>query len=333
MAIRTLDLFCGGGGTSWGAKLAGAEIVCGVDSWDLAVQTFQASFPEAKAIRRRLTSRSGHRTVGDIGEINLILASPECTNHTCARGSHERNEDSRLTAMHALKFVRAFRPRWVVMENVIQMRSWSRYGELISALRDELGYHVSEQVLDAAHFGVPQRRRRLFVICDRSTAPPEIKPHEGTRARRVIEILDPKGTWECRPLYSKGRAKPTLERAERAMAELGRGEPFLIVYYSSDGCGGWQRLDRPLRTITTLDRFGLVDWEDDTAMLRMLQVPELMRAMGFEDGYTLPHGSRRDRIKLLGNGVCPPVMEVIVRTITRQELTELPPKNLPTAAE
>ena len=58
-------------------------------------------------------------------------------------------------------------------------------------------------------------------------------------------------------------------------------------------------------------------------MLRMLQVPELMRAMGFDDGYTLPHGSRRDRIKLLGNGVCPPVMEAIVRTIARDELVHL----------
>ncbi len=333
MAIRTLDLFCGGGGSSWGAKLAGAEIVCGVDCWNLAVRTFQTNFPEAKAIRRRLTSRSRQRTVGDIGEIDLILASPECTNHTCARGSRERVEDSRLTAMHALKFVRAYRPRWVILENVIQMRSWSQYGALISMLRDGLGYHVSEQILDSADFDVPQRRRRLFLICDRVIHPPEIVPPKCARIRKAFEILDPVGTWKRGHLYSNRRAGPTLERAERAIAELGRGVPFLIVYYSSDGPGGWQQLDRPLRTMTTLDRFGFVQWEDDTPMLRMLQVPELMRAMGFKDGYTLPFGSRRDRIKLLGNGVCPPVVEAIVRTITRQELAALPSKNLPAAAE
>lgn len=68
-------------------------------------------------------------------------------------------------------------------------------------------------------------------------------------------------------------------------------------------------------------------------MLRMLQVPELMRAMGFEDGYTLPHGSRRDRIKLLGNGVCPPVMEAIVRCLAREELVQSTRSDLPAAAE
>ena len=48
----------------------------------------------------------------------------------------------------------------------------------------------------------------------------------------------------------------------------------------------------------------------------MLQVPELQRAMGFTKDYKLNQGSRRDRIKLLGNGVCPPVMEKIVAALT-----------------
>jgi hypothetical protein len=46
--------------------------------------------------------------------------------------------------------------------------------------------------------------------------------------------------WKSRPLYSKNRAPDTLARAERAIDELGNGEPFLIVYYGSDGSGGWQ---------------------------------------------------------------------------------------------
>ncbi len=50
--------------------------------------------------------------------------------------------------------------------------------------------------------------------------------------------------------------------------------------------------------------------------MRMLQVPELKRAMGFSARYRLNGGSRRDRIKLLGNAVCPPVMEHVVRTLT-----------------
>ena len=80
-------------------------------------------------------------------------------------------------------------------------------------------------------------------------------------------------------------------------------------HYGSDGAGGYQSLDRPLRTLTTLDRFGLVQWEDGLPTLRMLQVPELKLAMGLPEQFQLLRGSRRDRIRLLGNGVYPPVMQ------------------------
>jgi DNA (cytosine-5)-methyltransferase 1 len=126
------------------------------------------------------------------------------------------------------------------------------------------------------------------------------------------------GPWKSGALYTDRRAADTLVRAERAIEALGKGEPFLVVYYGTDGSGGWQPLDRPLRTMTTLDRFGLVTWKVRTPLLRMLQVPELKRAMGFDNVYELPFGSRRDRIKILGNGVCPPVMEAVVRSLTQQ---------------
>lgn len=107
----------------------------------------------------------------------------------------------------------------------------------------------------------------------------------------------------------------TLERAERAIAALGEHQPFLLVYYGSDGAGGWQRLSAPLRTITTLDRFAYVRLKNGDHEMRMLQVPELKLAMGFPPDYHLQHGSRRDRIKLLGNAFCPPVMCHIINSV------------------
>jgi DNA (cytosine-5)-methyltransferase 1 len=59
----------------------------------------------------------------------------------------------------------------------------------------------------------------------------------------------------------------------------------------------------------------------------MLQVPELMRAMGFKDADAFHLcGSRRERIKQLGNGVCPPVMEAIVRHLTGGPMAIKKPK-------
>ncbi|GEO82618.1 DNA cytosine methyltransferase [Pararhodospirillum oryzae] len=314
--LRTIDLFCGGGGSSWGAKAAGAEIVRGIDAWDLAARTYESNFGEGRGVTLRMEENTRPAVLGDIGPIDLILASPECTHHTCARGNRPRDEGSRLTANYIINFAEDLKPRWMVLENVIHMRGWQGYEALLGKLRG-LGYHVRDQILDAADFGVPQGRRRLFLLCDNVHLPLPVRPIAGgPRTVKEHILLDPTGTWRSRPLVTDKRASGTLERAGRAIQALGRGVPFLIVYYGSDGSGGWQPLDRPIRTLTTLDRFGLVTWQGDTPMLRMLQVPELRRAMGFDDGYVLPHGSRRDRIRLLGNGVCPPVMEAIIRSMT-----------------
>ena len=312
--ISTLDLFCGGGGSSLGASRAGATIVGAVDAWDIAADTFADNFPEAQVRNLRLHRRSNGKLFGEIKKLDLLLASPECTNHTCARGTLDWDESSRETALYVLNYARAFKPRWLVIENVIQMRNWDRYEGLLEALR--MDYKVKAQVLDAANFGVPQSRRRLFILCDRERDPPDLSTYRAITNPTARDILDPQGTWKAGPLRKEGRSIDTLARADRAIAELGKGVPFLIVYYSTDGGGGWQRLDRPLRTLTTLDRFGLVEWQGREATLRMLQVPELQRAMGFTKDYKLNQGSRRDRIKLLGNGVCPPVMEKVVATLT-----------------
>jgi DNA (cytosine-5)-methyltransferase 1 len=88
------------------------------------------------------------------------------------------------------------------------------------------------------------------------------------------------------------------------------------VYYGSDGAGGYQRLDRPLRTITTLDRFALVQPTSNGHEMRMLQPTELAAAMGFPGAHVWPRTTRRNLIKLIGNAVCPPVMKDIVKTLT-----------------
>ena len=320
MTIRVLDLFCGGGGSSWGAMSAGAQIIGGVDADDLARTAYALNFPLAHAMQLELTRSTRAKDLGNLGRIDLLLASPECTNHTCARGSRPIVEASRDTARFVVSFARDLCPRWVVVENVVHMKRWKGYQGLLADLGG-LGYGVRVVTLDAADFGVAQRRRRMFILCDRERDPPDAIQPLGSAAPTVASILDAPGTWVSTPLRRPGRAAATLARADRAIAALGAGVPFLIVYYGSDASGGWQSLDRPLRTITTIDRFGLVTWSGGEPQMRMLQVPELMRAMGYGEAYSLEGvGLRRDRIRLLGNGVAPPVMEAIVRALAGPRL-------------
>ena len=315
-SIRAIDLFCGAGGSSWGARAAGVQVVAAFDLWPLAGAVYSANFPDVRFFEGRLEEMDVEETAAGLGQIDLILASPECTSHSLAKGNKPRCEVSRNTAFQVVRFADALKPRWIVVENVISMRKWSRYEEFTAQLR-EAGYNTHEQLLNSADFGVPQSRRRLFILCDRERKPDPVAKAEEGRPAMARDIVNLDGAYRWSPLRAPRRAKATLERADRGIAVVGARKPFLLVYYGSDRAGGWQTLDRPLRTITTLDRFAVVKPSPSGHVMRMLQVPELRAAMGMPPEMEFEHGSRRDRIKMIGNAVCPPVMREVVSSLLR----------------
>jgi len=85
--LKALDIFCGGGGSSYGARMAGGKIAAAVDMWEIATETFSCNFPDAHVITKRLERLRPEAIRERAGSIDLLLASPECTNHTCAKGS------------------------------------------------------------------------------------------------------------------------------------------------------------------------------------------------------------------------------------------------------
>jgi DNA (cytosine-5)-methyltransferase 1 len=313
---RTFDLFCGAGGSSRGAFMAGAIPVAALDMWELATETYRLNFPDAVTYCMKASSLTPQRLLEEVGEIDLLLASPECTNHSIARGKRPRCDDSRNTAFEVIRFAKALKPRWVVVENVIQMKHWERFKEWLENLK-AIGYQTDVGILDAQYHNTPQARRRLFVIGDLEAQPS--LPERGQRtAKTVAAILgtgEPENRpWRFSPVETPYRAKATIERARRAIETLG-GAPFVMVYYGSDYAGGFQTLDRPLRTVTTIDRFAYVRPNYAGYEMRMLQPTELVAAMGFPSEHKWPDASRRERIKLIGNAVCPPVMRDIVQSL------------------
>lgn len=317
--IRAIDLFCCAGGSSWGAKGAGVSIIAGFDQWELAGQTYKSNFPKAQFFPGKLERAKVRKLAKELGPIDLILASPECTNHSIAKGKKRRSEKSRETAFEVIRFARAFKSRWIVVENVGNMKKWRQYKKFKTQL-EALGYKIREQRLNSADFKVPQQRKRLFLLCDREIKPKPV-PRIGGRRLTASSFVNLNGQYRWSLLKQKSRAKPTIDRARVAFQNVGKDKPFLLVYYGSDVAGGWQRLNRPIRTITTIDRFAVVKPSTQGPKMRMLQVPELQVAMGMGQMRFI-HGTRRDKIKMIGNAVCPPVMRTIIANLVFSSKTE-----------
>jgi len=313
-SARTIDLFCGAGGSSYGARKAGAKIIAGFDLWSTAIKAYKSNFPEAKTYEGDLRKFSPETIKNDIGDIDLILASPECTNHSLAKGAKERSEESKMTAFQVTRYAEVFEPKWIVIENVVEMQSWSEHPKFIDRLWD-LDYSVQQLTLKSSEFGVPQARKRLFLVCTH-TKKVNVKEFVFMKRKQkaVSSILDWSDKYPFSPLFKQGRAENTLKRAENAIKALGKKEAFIMVYYGTGD--GWQSINVPLRTITTLDRFSLVVPSSKGHKMRMLQPEELKLAMGFEEDYNLDIGvTRREKVKLMGNGVCPPVMTSIIKNL------------------
>lgn len=315
-----VDLFCGGGFGARGAVRGGGIPLLGLDAWDLATRTYKANFPTSEIITERIENVD----IADLGERfqpDVLLTSPECTSHSIARGARPGLETSRETAIGIVPWVESMNPRWVIVENVSRMKRWDRHSELVQTI-EGLGYTVSDLHLNSAEFGSAQARKRMFLVCDNqgtTVSREQLLALRETTPQTASDIIDWNGSYPSSLLRKPGRALATLERADRAIEALGENVPFIIVYYSSDYAGGWQPLTVPLRTITTVDRFGLVTWRDGEPYLRMLQPQELLAAMGGGEEHILPHGSRREKVKLCGNGVCSDVMTAIFLWISAMQ--------------
>jgi DNA (cytosine-5)-methyltransferase 1 len=317
-----VDLFCGGGFGARGAVRGGGVPLLGLDAWELATKTYKANFPKAEVITNRIESVNTAEIAKRL-QPDVLLTSPECTAHSIARGAKPGLEKSRETAIGIVPWIKSMAPRWVIVENVNRMRQWSRHDELVKTI-EGFGYTVSSLYLNSADFGSAQARKRMFLVCDSSgtavTRDDLLSANEAS-SLTANDVIDWEAGFPSGKLHRPGRAQATLDRAARAIKQLGKNIPFIIVYYGSDYAGGWQPLDVPLRTVTTIDRFGLVTWAKGIPYLRMLQPSELLKAMGGGVDHKLPYGSRREKVKLCGNGVCSEVMTAIFRWIGEQQVT------------
>jgi DNA (cytosine-5)-methyltransferase 1 len=296
--LRAFDLFCGGGGSSWGAHEAGLEVVGCLNHWDVAVETHRAAFPgvmhwcEDAAVANPLK----------VPEHDILLASPSCVGHANCRGKEKPHHDAaRATADCVLRFLEAKRPPIAVIENVPEFLKWVRFPAWKLGV-ELLGYTVTIQILDAADAGVAQNRKRVIIVCilgeQGVTIPTPTMPHVSALSMLDIEG----GNWKR---WSKYVVK-TRARIERAQAT--HGPDVLVPYYGS--ARGGRSWHRPIGTLTTKDRYIMVRG----AFSRVLTLKEMLRLSSFPEDYPL-QGNRGDGVTLIGNAVPPKLMQYVLTEV------------------
>lgn len=170
-----VDLFCGCGGISEGMRSAGFEVLAGVDINTKYIVTFAKNFRHAQAITDDITTIPPDDFMARLGiekgELTLLAGGPPCQGFSKnVPRKHRYLEDDRNQLIKTyLDYCEALQPKMILMENVAEMRNGfdQAYTQEIEERLCEAGYTVNHAVLNAADFGVPQRRKRAFFLANR----------------------------------------------------------------------------------------------------------------------------------------------------------------------
>lgn len=171
---KAIDLFCGCGGLTLGLKQAGFEVIGAVDNDSFAVETYKVNHPGVHVWERDIQGLTVGWVKRKLGlrkrELDLLAGCPPCqgfsTMRTLNTGRRVRDKRNKLL-LEFLRFIEELEPKAVMMENVPKLKNYWRFRVFCRELR-LLGYQINYDVLNAADYGVPQRRRRLILLAGKN---------------------------------------------------------------------------------------------------------------------------------------------------------------------
>lgn len=287
-----VDMFCGSGGESqgieWAAEKAGINIdMYAINHWERAIETHRANFPDAEHVCRDVQDINPSDLIPS-RKVALLWASPACTHFSVARGGKPCDDQSRVTPFTVLDWLDKLTVDRLIIENVPEFQSWGpldnethrpipeEKGETFTAfigMIRGLGYTVDWKVLNAADYGAPTTRRRLFIQAvrkgsEKSILWPDVTHVQLSPNQTLTEklpswvpardIID----WNLPTQIIDERSRPL---AENTMKRICRGikkywgpyaKPFLVRY--NGGVNRVHSVDDPLPVLDTSNRYGLV---------------------------------------------------------------------------
>lgn len=222
--MKVVELYAGAGGMGLGLRRAGFELVRAYDHAQCAVDVYNRNI-------------GYHGVVADLGNVgsiapeicrlrpDIIVGGPPCQDFSPA-GARIEGERANHTRTFAL-YVCAAAPEWFMMENVQRARNSAAWADAREMLKNA-GYGLSQIVVNAAHYGVPQQRRRLIVIGRRGerdgfllgsieeAASPEPMPLRAVFGDRLgNHVYNHPRTPGRRGIWSVDAPNPTIRNARR----------------------------------------------------------------------------------------------------------------------
>jgi len=327
-----IDLFSGCGGLTTGLKKAGFRVAGAVEIDQVSVETYELNHPEvhiwAKDIGG-LSTRSVARKLGiRKGQLDLLAGCPPCQGFSTMRtlNGNRSNRDKRNDLLFEfLRFVEALRPKAVMMENVPGLATNSRFHRFCFRLQ-ELGYVGEYRILDAAKYGVPQRRHRLIYLAGLGRPVAFGKQNrEQKTVRRAISSLQPAGK-SGDPLHDMPeRRTPEVVKIIKAIPKNGGGRTDLPYKQQLDchkSCDGFK------------DVYGRMAWDDVAPTIttgcfnpskgrflhpvrdRAITIREAALLQGFPKRYkfNVNHGKVALAL-MIGNALPPPFIAAHARSI------------------
>lgn len=181
--FTSVDLFSGAGGMTYGFKMAGINAVIANDLAESACVTLKANSPEISVLHGDITDEATKKQIIDTGisaGADIICGGPPCQGFSLA-GFRMKNDPRNELFRHFVDIVSGVNPKVIVFENVEGILSYQNgetYRNIIE-LFSELGYYAEGRKLLASNYGVPQRRKRVIILCTRKDLgimPSEIYP-------------------------------------------------------------------------------------------------------------------------------------------------------------
>lgn len=158
--MKVIDLFAGCGGLSLGFQNAGFDIVAAFDNWAHAIEVYRKNFKHP-IYNIDLSKDTAIATIHNLSP-DIIIGGPPCQDFSSAGKRDETLGRADLTLSFA-NIIATIRPKWFVMENVPRINK-SKTLAKVKAVFQDCGYGLTTEILNASLCGVPQRRKRFFLI-------------------------------------------------------------------------------------------------------------------------------------------------------------------------